>query len=140
MTYIEKQKELDKEFDKEFPTQEIMEAVDIGEGQGDVVPVGIDWIKIPDPQGIQNYLHSRDLALRRAAIGDFWKSVKGKEKLHNRDFLGCCERYNDKGEDMWGKDYTRKEVEKINAYNSHIQEQSALVDEYLEKLEVADEK
>ena len=48
--------EILQEFDEKFPSQEILEAVDIGEGQADVVPVGIEFVNPPNPDKIKSFL------------------------------------------------------------------------------------
>jgi hypothetical protein len=48
--------QLIKEFGEKFPIEEILEAVDIGEGQGDVVPVGEAFSNKPDPEEIKKFI------------------------------------------------------------------------------------
>jgi len=68
-----------EQFREEFPQEEILEAVDIGEGQGDVVPVGIEFREKPDPEKLEHFLTT----IKEQMIDE----VKGMER--NADgFLG----------------------------------------------------
>ena len=45
-----------KNFDEKFPSQEILEGVDIGEEQTDVVPVGLEFINKIHPEDIISFI------------------------------------------------------------------------------------
>ena len=53
-----------KEFYSRF-TEEILEAVDVGEGQGDVVPVGLELANV-DPEDIWNFIEQKLIQVEKA--------------------------------------------------------------------------
>lgn len=71
-------KDIEKEFDGEFPNYEMLEAVDIDEGQRDVVPIEIEFKEMPNPDKIKSFYRTQitklldGLAMEKATESDGW--------------------------------------------------------------------
>ena len=79
-----KNKTWEERFDEEFPQDEILEVVDIGEGQGDVVPIGIKFREPLDPDKIKNFINSNFISKE-----DLQELLEGIKKVGRDSHTDC---------------------------------------------------